>query len=341
MVAEPMVKVALNVLLAPTIGSEPDTDEAVLIAVTANEAISPEFVRVVEILPATQKVFEEPAGIVIAEPMVALWLASSTRELPICTPVEASIRTTPAKSVSTEGPWRCTVTLLMVTGAPLAVTVKAVYGTRAASSGAIVGAGEVILLPLDILKVKYQTKKAADQGLSFLEVWKKENPFKGLTMTGPRNIIGSFALFGSREGLRGYGVNADIANIISTSLSIVLPSPLDVIKTRMQASSQKIGALEMIKITYNTEGVSAFFKGSLAKVLTQGPKVIVCLGIVDRIEPEIPKLIQKIKKWWNENKKNLPNQFGKSSHRLFKPVENEEPKIVEVKEERTNKFQKK
>ena len=71
MVAVPMVKFELIVLLAPTIGSEPDTVEAVLTAVTANDAMSPA-PGVAETLPATQKVLEEPAGIVTAEPMVAL-----------------------------------------------------------------------------------------------------------------------------------------------------------------------------------------------------------------------------------------------------------------------------
>jgi len=136
-----MVNELFIVLLAPTIGNEPVTEEAVLTAVTANEAMSPEPTPEAATLPATQKVLEEPAGMVTAEPMVALWFESSTRELPTCTPVEASIRTTPAKSVSREGPWRVTLTLLTVTAAPPAVTVKAVNGTRAAPCGASVLAG--------------------------------------------------------------------------------------------------------------------------------------------------------------------------------------------------------
>ncbi len=157
----------------------------------------------------------------------------------------------------------------------------------AATSGSLVGGGEVVLLPLDVLKVKFQTNKSVYQEKSFWDIWKSENPYRGLSATLPRNIIGSGALFGTREYLKANGVNSDVANLAGITVSIVVTSPFDVIKTRMQAVQEAVSPLEVFKTTVAKEGVAALSKGVVTKVITQGPKWAVCFAVADRVEKKI------------------------------------------------------
>jgi hypothetical protein len=181
-------------------------------------------------------------------------------------------------------------------------------------SGAMVGAGEVVLLPLDILKVKLQTKNAADQAKSFLTIWRQENPFKGISVTVPRNMIGSFSFFGVRQVLKSHDVNKDVANAAGTVVSIVAPAPFDVIKTRMQAGSVSTRARDAFALTVKEEGVSALYKGAIAKVLTQGPKVFVCFAVAERVEHYIPDWIQSIKEAWLRWQGKQPIEGVRLSH---------------------------
>ena len=73
------------------------------------------------------------------------------------------------------------------------------------TAGAIVGVGEVALLPFDVLKIKMQTNAAALQGLSFMDIAKQEG-LSGLSAPRPvrrsggerqkssRSVCGKFAM---------------------------------------------------------------------------------------------------------------------------------------------------
>lgn len=68
-----------------------------------------------------------------------------------------------------------------------------------ATAGSMIGIGEVVLLPLDILKIKAQTNPASIAGRNIFQIFYKEgfaNMYRGTGWTIARNAPGSFALFG-------------------------------------------------------------------------------------------------------------------------------------------------
>ena len=74
-----------------------------------------------------------------------------------------------------------------------------------ATAGSLIGVGEVLLLPLDVLKIKAQTNPAAfgnHKGLGMAKLlWTEgRSLYAGAGATMMRNAPGSFALFGGAEG---------------------------------------------------------------------------------------------------------------------------------------------
>jgi hypothetical protein len=67
-----------------------------------------------------------------------------------------------------------------------------------ACAGSLIGIGEVILLPLDALKIKAQTAPEQIKGRGVFEIFAKEGwgLYRGAGWTVARNAPGSFALFG-------------------------------------------------------------------------------------------------------------------------------------------------
>lgn len=67
-----------------------------------------------------------------------------------------------------------------------------------ACAGSLIGIGEVILLPLDALKIKAQTAPEQIKGRGIFEIFAKEGwgLYRGAGWTVARNAPGSFALFG-------------------------------------------------------------------------------------------------------------------------------------------------
>lgn len=128
-------------------------------------------------------------------------------------------------------------------------------------AGMIVGAGEVMLLPLDALKVMRQNNSEL-KNVSSAEIVKRTSItglYSGIGVTAVRNIFGSFALFGVNSYLRAHGSTggsrhssgqgasskppgqSGFASILLGSVggsvaSIIVASPLDVVKTRIQSS---------------------------------------------------------------------------------------------------------
>eukprot|EP01087_Luapelamoeba_hula_P017243 TRINITY_DN5418_c0_g1_i1.p1 TRINITY_DN5418_c0_g1~~TRINITY_DN5418_c0_g1_i1.p1 ORF type:complete len:373 (-),score=80.16 TRINITY_DN5418_c0_g1_i1:141-1259(-) len=180
-----------------------------------------------------------------------------------------------------------------------------------AISGSFIGLTEVALLPLDVLKIKLQTDPKCLQGRGLRTLWnqvKISQLYAGAGITIVRNIPGSFALFGGSALARDYlfGINDPrkatfwqhlVAASVGASISILLTSPLDVVKTRVQTrafdlSFPTAGAAAHNNNNNNTthtkpltargvwrellreEGLRAGYKGVLPKLLTIGPKVV-------------------------------------------------------------------
>lgn len=112
-----------------------------------------------------------------------------------------------------------------------------------ATAGSMIGIGEVLLLPLDALKVKAQTAPEQLKGRGVIDIFTKEGfgLYRGAGWTIARNAPGSFALFGGNTAAKTYmGVGDDgaratwtqdaIASCAGAIASISVAQPLDVIK---------------------------------------------------------------------------------------------------------------
>jgi len=167
-----------------------------------------------------------------------------------------------------------------------------------ASAGSIVGMSEVVLLPIDRMKVLSQTNAKTLQGKSMLTVVAEEGVRKMYAAAGTtmfRNCIGSFLLFGGSAltkefvfGLEDYRKATVAQNLfasaVGATMGVLTTSPMDVVKTRLQSrnlttaastgAAPPMTALRVVSETLKAEGPQAFFKGITPKVITTAPKLI-------------------------------------------------------------------
>ncbi|OLL26357.1 putative mitochondrial carrier [Neolecta irregularis DAH-3] len=157
-----------------------------------------------------------------------------------------------------------------------------------ATAGSLMGIGEIILLPLDVLKIKRQTNPEAFRGRGVFKIIidEKFGLYRGALWTAARNAPGSFALFGGSAFAMEYGYkltdyssatalqNAG-ASIAGAVASLIVSSPLDVVKTRIQNTNfeSRESGVSILKNLIKHEGFGAFFKGLIPKLLTTGPKL--------------------------------------------------------------------
>eukprot|EP00455_Lapot_gusevi_P003832 TRINITY_DN11565_c0_g1_i1.p1 TRINITY_DN11565_c0_g1~~TRINITY_DN11565_c0_g1_i1.p1 ORF type:complete len:262 (+),score=24.95 TRINITY_DN11565_c0_g1_i1:257-1042(+) len=176
-----------------------------------------------------------------------------------------------------------------------------------AISGSLIGAGEIIILPLDVLKIKRQTNPEALQGKNLIELLTKDwrSLYKGASWTVARNVPGSFALFGANAfakeyilGLENYNKATFVQNLFSSSIggvcSIVVSSPFDVIKTRIQ--KQNFGATEsgsqIVLKMIKQEGFGSFFKGIIPKTAAVAPKLVFSFALAQSLIPYMESIIK-------------------------------------------------
>ncbi|KAH8926621.1 mitochondrial carrier [Atractiella rhizophila] len=169
-----------------------------------------------------------------------------------------------------------------------------------AAAGSLTGIGEIILLPLDVLKIKRQTNPEAFKGRGVITLVREENfkLYRGWGWTAARNAPGSFALFGASAFTKEYAFGLTdyrkatwtqnfISSIAGSVASIVISQPLDVIKTRIQNQNfeSKVGGLTICKDLIREEGFRGFFKGCTPKVLVVGPKLIFSFTLAQSLIP--------------------------------------------------------
>lgn len=159
-----------------------------------------------------------------------------------------------------------------------------------ALSGALVGVGEVVLLPLDVLKIKSQNNPAALRGRGLIAILREERIsglYRGAGWTAARNAPGSFALFGGSALVKSRVFGLDnfndatfgqnfVASAAGGTASITVASPLDVIKTRLQTRDFGSGesGYQILRDLLRKEGPKALFKGLVPKLLVVGPKLV-------------------------------------------------------------------
>jgi len=167
-----------------------------------------------------------------------------------------------------------------------------------ATAGAIMGVGEIILLPLDVLKIKAQTNPDAFKGRGLVKIITEEglNLYRGASWTAARNAPGSFALFGGSAFMKDYVFKLEkysdatflqdsLASIVGACTSIAAAQPLDVIKTRIQKQNfnDKTSGITILTNMVRNEGPGAFFKGLAPKIIVVGPKLVFSFTIAQQL----------------------------------------------------------
>ncbi|KAJ7221492.1 mitochondrial carrier protein [Mycena pura] len=169
-----------------------------------------------------------------------------------------------------------------------------------ATAGSLTGIGEVVLLPLDALKIKRQVNPEAFRGRGFGRILLEEGTtlYRGWGWTMARNAPGSFALFGASAVTKDYVLGVTdyskatwtqnfVASIAGAVASITVAAPLDVIKTRIQNANfeNKVSGVAAVRELVRNEGVSAFFKGLTPKILVVGPKLVFSYTLAQSLIP--------------------------------------------------------
>merc|ERR1712230_354686 len=175
-----------------------------------------------------------------------------------------------------------------------------------ATAGSFIGVGEIVLLPLDVLKIKRQTNPEAFKGRGVMKIVADEGfaLYRGWGWTVARNAPGSFALFGGSAftkeyilGLKDYSsatwTQNAIASVMGSVASITVSQPLDVIKTRVQNQNfdSKVSGTTLIRDLIRNEGAGAFFKGLTPKLLVVAPKLVFSFTIAQSLIPFFGKFM--------------------------------------------------
>ncbi|KAM6500999.1 Mitochondrial carrier domain containing protein [Amanita muscaria] len=169
-----------------------------------------------------------------------------------------------------------------------------------ATAGSLTGIGEVVLLPLDVLKIKRQVNPEAFRGRGVIRIFMEEGTtlYRGWGWTMARNAPGSFALFGASAATKEYVLGVSdyskatwtqnfIASIAGAVASITVAAPLDTVKTRIQNANfeTKVPGVTVVKDLIKNEGPTAFFKGLTPKILVVGPKLIFSYTLAQSLIP--------------------------------------------------------
>ncbi|XMA10664.1 hypothetical protein WAI453_003455 [Rhynchosporium graminicola] len=175
-------------------------------------------------------------------------------------------------------------------------------------AGSIIGIGEIVLLPLDVLKIKRQTNPEAFRGRGVVRIVRDEGfgLYRGWGWTAARNAPGSFALFGGSAFTKGYLYGLDdynkaswlqnfVASIAGASASLLVSAPLDVIKTRIQNRNfeNPESGFRIISSMMKNEGPSSFFKGLVPKLLMTGPKLVFSFWLAQTLIPAFDIALSK------------------------------------------------
>jgi hypothetical protein len=176
------------------------------------------------------------------------------------------------------------------------------------TAGSLIGIGEIVLLPLDVLKIKRQTNPEAFRGRGVLRIVRDEGfgLYRGWGWTAARNAPGSFALFGGSAFTKEYLFKLQdynkatwfqnfVASIAGASASLVVSAPLDVIKTRIQNRNfdNPEGGFRILTNMAKNEGLSSFFKGLVPKLLMTGPKLVFSFWLAQTLIPAFDKALAR------------------------------------------------
>ncbi|GKT86597.1 mitochondrial GTP GDP carrier protein 1 [Colletotrichum tofieldiae] len=166
------------------------------------------------------------------------------------------------------------------------------------TAGSLIGIGEIVLLPLDVLKIKRQTNPEAFRGRGVFRIVADEGfgLYRGWGWTAARNAPGSFALFGGSAFTKEYLFKLEdynkaswfqnfIASIAGASASLV---------TRIQNRNfeNPESGFRIISNMMKNEGAGAFFKGLVPKLLMTGPKLVFSFWLAQTLIPAFDGMLK-------------------------------------------------
>ncbi|KAL4900029.1 hypothetical protein BDW74DRAFT_162556 [Aspergillus multicolor] len=175
-----------------------------------------------------------------------------------------------------------------------------------ATAGSLIGIGEIVLLPLDVLKIKRQTNPEAFRGRGLFKIISDEGMglYRGAGWTAARNAPGSFALFGGSAFAKEYIYSLQdyntatwaqnfVASVCGASASLIVSAPLDVIKTRIQNRNfeNPESGFRIVSNMMKHEGPTSFFKGLTPKLLMTGPKLVFSFWLAQTLIPAFGQVV--------------------------------------------------
>lgn len=175
-----------------------------------------------------------------------------------------------------------------------------------ATAGSLIGICEIVLLPLDVLKIKRQTNPEAFRGRGVFRIVADEGMglYRGAGWTAARNAPGSFALFGGSAATKQYLFKLEdynkaswfenfIASIAGATASLVVSAPLDVVKTRIQNRNfdNPESGFKIVARMTKEEGLTSYFKGLVPKLLMTGPKLVFSFWLAQTLIPAFNKVV--------------------------------------------------
>ncbi|KAL8712785.1 MAG: hypothetical protein Q9220_002993 [cf. Caloplaca sp. 1 TL-2023] len=200
-----------------------------------------------------------------------------------------------------------------------------------ATAGSIIGVGEIVLLPLDVLKIKRQTNPEAFRGRGVARIVADEGLglYRGAGWTAARNAPGSFALFGGSAFAKEYLYKLTdyntatwaqnfVASIAGASASLIVSAPLDVIKTRIQNRNfdNPESGFKIVGNMVRNEGFSSFFKGLTPKLLMTGPKLVFSFWLAQTLIPAFNKELNSQDEHQQRRERDLIHRSTIVSHPL-------------------------
>ncbi|KAK4150567.1 putative mitochondrial 2-oxodicarboxylate carrier [Chaetomidium leptoderma] len=177
-------------------------------------------------------------------------------------------------------------------------------------TGASAGATEsFVVVPFELVKIRLQDKASAGKYNGMIDVVTKTvrnegimAMYNGLESTLWRHILWNAGYFGCIHQVRllmpkadtkkGQTVNDIVAGTVGGTVGTILNTPLDVVKSRIQATVKVAGqapkynwAWPAVATVAKEEGVAALYKGFVPKVLRLGPGggilLVVYTGMMD------------------------------------------------------------
>ena len=164
-------------------------------------------------------------------------------------------------------------------------------------SGILAGATEAVLVvnPTEVCKIRIQAQynsmrettnvKYKSIHQTFYSIFASEgiSPFyRGLVPTIMRQSINQGANFYTFHTLKkNTDISPFILGAVSGSIGPILNNPIDVVKTRMQASNSNVNVLNVIQKVFAQDGLKGFYKGLGPRLLRIVPGQGITFGVYE------------------------------------------------------------